>query len=153
MSANRLSRLTVAVALAGAGHSVAILDADVYGFSVPAMLGLVGTPETSGGLTMSDGKVQPPTAFGVRVMSMGFFANEDQPIVWRGPMLHKALEQFLSDVDWGAPISCWWTCLPVPAMWPCPCPSTCPPQRSTSSRLPRLLPSGLRSGARTWHAR
>jgi ATP-binding protein involved in chromosome partitioning len=95
--------VNVAVALAGAGHSVAILDADVYGFSVPAMLGLVGTPETSGGLTMSDGKVQPPTAFGVRVMSMGFFANEDQPVVWRGPMLHKALEQFLSDVDWGAP--------------------------------------------------
>jgi ATP-binding protein involved in chromosome partitioning len=95
--------VNVAVALAGAGHSVAILDADVYGFSVPAMLGLVGTPETSGGLTMSDGKVQPPKAFGVRVMSMGFFANEDQPVVWRGPMLHKALEQFLSDVDWGAP--------------------------------------------------
>ena len=95
--------VNVAVALAGAGHSVAILDADVYGFSVPAMLGLVGTPATSGGLTMSDGKVQPPTAFGVRVMSMGFFANEDQPVVWRGPMLHKALEQFLSDVDWAAP--------------------------------------------------
>ncbi len=91
--------VNVAVALAGAGHSVAILDADVYGFSVPAMLGLAGTQ----GLTMSDGKVQPPTAFGVRVMSMGFFANEDQPVIWRGPMLHKALEQFLGDVDWGSP--------------------------------------------------
>jgi ATP-binding protein involved in chromosome partitioning len=95
--------VNVAVALAGAGHSVAILDADVYGFSVPAMLGLAGTPAMSGGLTMSDGKVQPPTAFGVRVMSMGFFANEDQPVIWRGPMLHKALEQFLGDVDWGSP--------------------------------------------------
>ena len=95
--------VNVAVALAGAGHSVGILDADVYGFSVPAMLGLAGTPTTSGGLTMSDGKVQPPTAFGVRVMSMGFFANEDQPVIWRGPMLHKALEQFLADVDWGSP--------------------------------------------------
>ena len=52
---------------------------------------------------MSDGKVQPPTGFGVRVMSMGFFANEDQPVIWRGPMLHKALEQFLVDVDWGSP--------------------------------------------------
>jgi ATP-binding protein involved in chromosome partitioning len=95
--------VNVAVALAGAGHSVAILDADVYGFSVPAMLGLAGTQTTDGGLTMSDGKVQPPTAFGVRVMSMGFFATEDQPVIWRGPMLHKALEQFLADVDWGAP--------------------------------------------------
>ncbi len=95
--------VNVAVAMAGAGHSVAILDADVYGFSVPAMLGLAGTPAMSGGLTMSDGKVQPPTAFGVRVMSMGFFANEDQPVIWRGPMLHKALEQFLGDVDWGSP--------------------------------------------------
>jgi len=95
--------VNLAVALAGAGHSVGILDADVYGFSVPAMLGLGGTPTTSGGLTMSDGKVQPPTAFGVRVMSMGFFANEDQPVIWRGPMLHKALEQFLADVDWGSP--------------------------------------------------
>jgi ATP-binding protein involved in chromosome partitioning len=91
--------VNVAVAMAAAGHSVAILDADVYGFSVPAMLGLAGTQ----GLTMSDGKVQPPTAFGVRVMSMGFFANEDQPVIWRGPMLHKALEQFLGDVDWGSP--------------------------------------------------
>jgi ATP-binding protein involved in chromosome partitioning len=95
--------VNVAVALAGAGHSVAVLDADVYGFSIPAMLGLAGTPATGGGLTMSDGKVQPPTAFGVRVMSMGFFATEDQPVIWRGPMLHKALEQFLADVDWGAP--------------------------------------------------
>ena len=95
--------VNVAVALAGAGHSVAILDADVYGFSVPAMLGLAGAPATGGGLTMSGGKVQPPTAFGVRVMSMGFFANEEQPVIWRGPMLHKALEQFLADVDWGAP--------------------------------------------------
>lgn len=95
--------VNLAVALAGAGHSVGILDADVYGFSVPAMLGLGGGPTMSGGLAMSDGKVTPPGAFGVRVMSMGFFANEDQPVIWRGPMLHKALEQFLTDVDWGEP--------------------------------------------------
>ncbi len=144
--------VNVAVALAGAGHSVAVLDADVYGFSIPAMLGLAGTPATGGGLTMSDGKVQPPTAFGVRVMSMGFFATEDQPVIWRGPMLHKALEQFLADVDWGALISCWWTCLPVPGMWPCRCPSTCRPRRSMSLRLPRLRRRGWRSGAPTWHA-
>ena len=93
--------VNLAVALAGEGYSVGILDADVYGFSVPAMLGLAGVA-TSGGLTMSDGKVAAPAAFGVRVMSMGFFAKEDQPVVWRGPMLHKALEQFLTDVDWSS---------------------------------------------------
>jgi ATP-binding protein involved in chromosome partitioning len=95
--------VNLAVAMALAGHSAAVLDADVYGFSVPAMLGLAVARDGAGGLTMAEGKVQPPTAFGVRVMSMGFFASEDQPVIWRGPMLHKALEQFLSDVDWGSP--------------------------------------------------
>jgi len=91
------------LALVGAGNSVGILDADVYGFSVPAMLGLGAAPADTGGLVMKDGKVEPPSAFGVRVMSMGFFADEDQPVIWRGPMLHKALEQFLADVGWGSP--------------------------------------------------
>lgn len=87
--------VNLALALAGFGHKVGVLDADVYGFSVPAMLGVSGSPDASGGA------VQPLVAHGVRVMSMGFFVPDSQPVIWRGPMLHKALEQFLSDVDWG----------------------------------------------------
>jgi ATP-binding protein involved in chromosome partitioning len=89
--------VNLAVSLARAGHDVAVLDADVYGFSVPSMLGVAEEP------TVDDLKMLPPAAHGVRCMSMGFFVDEEQPIVWRGPMLHKALEQFLVDVDWGDP--------------------------------------------------
>jgi ATP-binding protein involved in chromosome partitioning len=89
--------VNLAVALAAAGHRVGLLDADVYGFSVPAMLGLTGEPR------VSDGRLTPLMAFGLRVMSMGFFVEDDQPVIWRGPMLHKALEQFLVDVDWAGP--------------------------------------------------
>ncbi|HLI54214.1 MAG TPA: Mrp/NBP35 family ATP-binding protein [Acidimicrobiales bacterium] len=89
--------VNLAVALARAGHDVGLLDADVYGFSVPGMLGVQEEP------TVSDMKMVPPEAHGVRCMSMGFFLGDDQPVVWRGPMLHKALEQFLVDVDWGDP--------------------------------------------------
>jgi ATP-binding protein involved in chromosome partitioning len=89
--------VNLAVTLAGAGHDVAILDADVYGFSIPGMLGIDREP------TVRDKKMVPPEAFGVRCMSMGFFIEDNQPVIWRGPMLHKALEQFLVDVDWGDP--------------------------------------------------
>jgi ATP-binding protein involved in chromosome partitioning len=89
--------VNLGVALARDGHDVAILDADVYGFSVPGMLGVDSEP------TVQDKKMLPPAAFGVRCMSMGFFVEDDQPVIWRGPMLHKALEQFLVDVDWGEP--------------------------------------------------
>ena len=89
--------VNLAVTLARLGHDVAVLDADVYGFSVPGMLGLEADP------TVRDRKMVPPEAFGVRCMSMGFFLDDDQPVIWRGPMLHKALEQFLVDVDWGDP--------------------------------------------------
>lgn len=89
--------VNLAVSLARSGHDVAVLDADVYGFSVPGMLGVEGDP------TVHDLKMLPPEAHGVRCMSMGFFLDDDQPVVWRGPMLHKALEQFLVDVDWGDP--------------------------------------------------
>jgi ATP-binding protein involved in chromosome partitioning len=89
--------VNLAVALAGLGHDVAILDADVYGFSVPAMLGLDEEP------AVQDLKMIPPVAHGVRCMSMGFFLEDEQPVIWRGPMLHKALEQFLVDVDWADP--------------------------------------------------
>ena len=89
--------VNLAVALARAGFTVGLLDADVYGFSVPAMLGVEASPE------MVEGAVLPPVAHGVRVMSMGFFVEDDKPVIWRGPMLHKALEQFLVDIEWGNP--------------------------------------------------
>jgi ATP-binding protein involved in chromosome partitioning len=89
--------VNLAVALAAAGHDVGLLDADVYGFSVPGMLGVNEEP------TVHDLKMLPPEAHGVRCISMGFFLDDSQPVVWRGPMLHKALEQFLVDVDWGDP--------------------------------------------------
>jgi ATP-binding protein involved in chromosome partitioning len=89
--------VNLAVALAHQGASVAILDADVYGFSVPSMLGVERVPAVIGELLI------PPVAHGVRCISMAFFVDEDQAVMWRGPMLHKALEQFLVDVHWGNP--------------------------------------------------
>lgn len=87
----------LAVALAQRGASVAAVDADVWGFSMPRMLGVDHPP------SVIDGMIIPPVANGVRLISMGFFAREDQPVIWRGPMLHKALEQFLTDVFWDDP--------------------------------------------------
>jgi ATP-binding protein involved in chromosome partitioning len=88
----------LAIALARAGQDVAALDADVWGFSMPRMLGIDRPPELS-----EEKVILPPSAHGVRLISMGFFVPEDQAVVWRGPMLHKALEQFLTDVAWGEP--------------------------------------------------
>jgi ATP-binding protein involved in chromosome partitioning len=87
----------LAVALARRGHKVAAVDADVWGFSMPRMLGIDHPP------VVLDDVIIPPEANGVNLISMGFFAREDQPVVWRGPMLHKALEQFLTDVHWDEP--------------------------------------------------
>jgi ATP-binding protein involved in chromosome partitioning len=87
----------LAVALAQRGRKVAAVDADVWGFSMPRMLGIDRPP------TVIDDVIVPPDANGVTLISMGFFARDDQPVVWRGPMLHKALEQFLTDVHWGDP--------------------------------------------------
>jgi ATP-binding protein involved in chromosome partitioning len=87
--------VNLAVALAQRGHQVAILDADVYGFSIPKMLGIDEDP-----VTLEDIMV-PPVAYGVAVISTGFFVGDDQAVIWRGPMLHKALQQFLVDVWWG----------------------------------------------------
>lgn len=89
--------VNLAVSLVRAGYEVGLLDADVYGFSIPGMLGIDAAP------TVRDEKMIPPVAYGVRTMSIGYFVEEDQPVMWRGPMLHKALEQFLVDVDWGEP--------------------------------------------------
>ncbi len=87
----------LSIALAQAGYSVAAVDADVWGFSMPRMLGIDHPP------VVIDTMIVPPSAHGVKLVSMGFFAREDQPVIWRGPMLHKALEQFLTDVWWGEP--------------------------------------------------
>jgi len=87
--------VNLAVALAAAGHEVGVLDADVYGFSVPKMLGVNRPP------VVVEDLVIPPVAHGVRCLSMGFFVPDDQPVIWRGPMLHKALEQFVVDAYWG----------------------------------------------------
>jgi ATP-binding protein involved in chromosome partitioning len=87
----------LAAALAADGKKVGILDADVWGYSIPRMFGLGGDrPPVS-----PDRKILPLEAHGVKVMSIGFFVQEDSAVVWRGPMLHKALTQFLEDVDWG----------------------------------------------------
>jgi len=87
----------LSVALAQRGRSVAVVDADVWGFSIPRMLG-VGRPPV-----VIDEMLVPPESHGVRCISMGFFVQDDQPVIWRGPMLHKALEQFLTDVFWDDP--------------------------------------------------
>jgi ATP-binding protein involved in chromosome partitioning len=88
----------LAAALTAEGRRVGILDADVWGYSIPRMYGLGATrPPVS-----SERKILPLEAHGVKVMSIGFFLEEDAAVVWRGPMLHKALTQFLQDVAWGA---------------------------------------------------
>jgi ATP-binding protein involved in chromosome partitioning len=87
----------LSIALARRGHAVAAVDADVWGYSMPRMLGVDHPPG------LIDDVIVPPEVHGVRLISMGFFAREDQAVIWRGPMLHKALEQFLTDVHWGRP--------------------------------------------------
>ncbi len=89
--------VNLAVALARLGYRVGVLDADVYGFSIPKMFGADHDPIVLGDLVI------PAAAHGVRVLSMGFFVPDDQPVIWRGPMLHKAIEQFLGDAWWGEP--------------------------------------------------
>ncbi len=87
--------VNLAAAMAAEGLSVGVLDADVYGFSVPRMLGVTQPP------TRVDDMILPPVAHDVKVISIGMFVPGNQPVVWRGPMLHRALEQFLTDVFWG----------------------------------------------------
>jgi ATP-binding protein involved in chromosome partitioning len=86
----------LAAALAADGKKVGVLDADVWGYSIPRMFGVSGRPPVS-----PQRKILPLEAHGVKVMSIGFFVEEDSAVVWRGPMLHKALTQFLEDVEWG----------------------------------------------------
>ena len=88
--------VNLAVALAKCGASVGLLDADIYGPNVPTMMGVDALPPTP-----QDKKIQPAMAYGVKVMSIGFMVTPGQPLIWRGPMLHSAIKQFLQDVDWG----------------------------------------------------
>jgi ATP-binding protein involved in chromosome partitioning len=87
--------VNLATAMAQRGLSVGVVDADIYGHSVPRMLGASGKP------TQVDKMIMPPQAHGVKVISIGMFTPGNTPVVWRGPMLHRALQQFLSDVFWG----------------------------------------------------
>ena len=87
----------LAVSLAAAGYKVGVVDADIYGYSIPRMLGTDRDP------VVIDKMLLPPEAWGVRCISIGYFVPEGQAVVWRGPMLHKALEQFLTDVYWDEP--------------------------------------------------
>jgi ATP-binding protein involved in chromosome partitioning len=86
------------VALAAQGYAVALIDADVYGPTIPLMMGLPAVPPET-----HEGKLVPPEAHGVKVVSMGFFLPDNEPVIWRGPMLGRAIEQFLGDVLWGSP--------------------------------------------------
>lgn len=85
----------IAAAMAADGLKVGVLDADIFGFSIPSMLGVKGQP------TRLDDMLLPPISHDVKTVSIGMFVPEGQPVVWRGPMLHRALEQFLADVFWG----------------------------------------------------
>ncbi|MEU3016279.1 MULTISPECIES: Mrp/NBP35 family ATP-binding protein [unclassified Nocardiopsis] len=87
--------VNLAAALAAQGHKVGVVDADIYGHSVPRMLGASGFP------TKVEDMILPPTAHDIKVISVGMFTEGNTPVVWRGPMLHRALQQFLSDVFWG----------------------------------------------------
>ena len=87
--------VNVAVALAQAGARVGLIDADIYGPNVPTMMGVRHLPPAR------DGRIQPAMAYGVKLMSIGFLVKPGQALIWRGPMLHSAIRQFLSDVDWG----------------------------------------------------
>jgi ATP-binding protein involved in chromosome partitioning len=87
----------LAVAMARAGHSVGLLDADVYGYSIPRMMGTGQQP------VMLDDLIIPVESHGVRLMSIGFMTADDNPVIWRGPMLHKALTSFVTEVFWDEP--------------------------------------------------
>jgi ATP-binding protein involved in chromosome partitioning len=87
--------VNLAVTLARKGAKVGLLDADIYGPNIPTMMGVEGLPPPQ------NGRIIPAQAFGVKLMSIGFMVRPDQPLIWRGPMLHTAIRQFLADVEWG----------------------------------------------------
>ncbi len=85
----------LAVALAGAGHAVGLMDGDIYGPNIPRMFGVFERPQ------VIEGKIRPLEAHGVKLMSLGFLVDRDAPAIWRGPIIMKVVQQFLRDVDWG----------------------------------------------------
>src|SRR5262249_39827495 len=87
--------VNIAAALSQLGQQVGVLDADVYGHSIPHLLGIRQKP------VLVDNMILPPVRYDLELMSIGFFLDGNDPVMWRGPMLHRALEQFLSDVHWG----------------------------------------------------
>ncbi len=89
--------VNIAASLVQLGHTVGLLDADVWGFSIPRMFDVYDRP------TVVEDMIMPPEKFGVKIISIGLFTAEENPVVWRGPMLHKALQQFLTDVHWDEP--------------------------------------------------
>ncbi len=88
--------VNLALGLAAAGHKTGLLDADIYGPSMPRMMGITGQPSSSDGTTLD-----AMENYGIKVMSMGFLVEEDTPMIWRGPVVQSALEQMMRDVDWG----------------------------------------------------
>jgi ATP-binding protein involved in chromosome partitioning len=89
--------VNLAVALSQTGARVGLLDADIYGPNVPLMMGIKDKPDVSG----SNGSIEPVVRFGIKLVSIGFFLDESKPVIWRGPMVHGAIQQFLRDFDWG----------------------------------------------------
>ena len=87
--------VNIAVALSNAGSKVGLMDADIYGPNIPTMMGLNKLPQPR------DGKLIPAEAFGVKVISIGFLVKDGQPLIWRGPLLHSTIKQFIADVEWG----------------------------------------------------
>ena len=85
----------LAAAFSSLDYRAGVLDADIYGYSIPHLLGITQRP------VAVDEMIVPPVRNGLKLMSIGFFLDENAPVMWRGPMLHRALEQFLSDVHWG----------------------------------------------------
>jgi ATP-binding protein involved in chromosome partitioning len=90
--------VNLAVALSQTGARVGLLDADIYGPNVPLMMGIKEKPEVTG----SNGAIEPVVRFGIKLVSIGFFLDESKPVIWRGPMVHGAIQQFLRDFQWGS---------------------------------------------------
>ena len=128
--------VNLSIALAQAGFQVGLLDADVYGFSVPKMLGTDHDPIIIGDMVI------PTSAHGVKCLSMGYFVPDDQPVIWRGPMLHKAIQQFLTDAYWGEPDFVLIDMPPGTGDVALTLAEVMPPQRSSWSRRRRRRRSG-----------
>ena len=97
--------MNLACALQHLGAKVGLLDCDIYGPSIPLMMGVNEKPTIS-----DEEKMVPPANYGVKLMSMGFLVEGDQPVIWRGPMIMKTIQQFFSAVEWGDWTCCWWIC-------------------------------------------